>query len=219
MSSYLTAQTPGVFDLWIQKGADPATQVADDVGDAGSGSLSFLLNGTTSFTVSETAGTGTDLNYYWRKISCYNEEDDFLVANTPPYLTMDSLTFDVDPGQSIYCIITNADTPTAVTVLDASAAYQAGKVVVSWETQSEGGATGFKVLRSLGDFAAAEEVGFKPAVGGGLGDKYQWEDGTVELGKTYFYWVLPVDSGEPQLAVGPMEVTVGTRLLLPVAFR
>jgi hypothetical protein len=104
--------------------------------------------------------------------------------------------------------------------LDANATYQAGKVVVSWETQSEGSTSGYKVMRSLGDgFAAAEEVGFKSVVGGGLGDKYVFEDASVELGKTYFYWVLPVDGPEPQLAFGPMEVTAGFMLRLPMAFR
>ncbi len=205
-----TATTPGVFDLWIQKDTDAAVRYATDVGDDGTtGKQPFDIAATTSFTVSETAGTASDLSNYWKTISCFDREDDSLIAATPAYYSLSSLTFDVNPGQDVYCIITNKDIPTAVTISNAVAVAGDGNVTVSWETAPFADTLGFIIYR---DGAAVSGLITSPDGA----SSYQFVDGNLKAG-TYQYSIVEVGNEKEPLALD--AVTVYSYLKLPVVIR
>ncbi len=205
-----TATTPGVFDLWIQKDTDAAVRYATDVGDDGTtGKQPFDIAATTSFTVSETAGTASDLSNYWKTISCFDREDDSLIAATPAYYSLSSLTFDVNPGQDVYCIITNKDIPTAVTISNAVAVAGDGNVTVSWETAPFADTLGFIINR---DGAAVSGLITSPDGA----SSYQFVDGNLKAG-TYQYSIVEVGNEKEPLALD--AVTVYSYLKLPVVIR
>ena len=83
------------FDLFIE-----ADQVADDAGD-GEGSDAEEVN-TGTYTVSETAGTGTSLDNYGSSITCRVGAD--IVAGPTAGTTIEA---PVGDGQAVVCTITN----------------------------------------------------------------------------------------------------------------
>jgi len=204
----LTAATPGVFDLWIQKGADPAVKFATDVGDGGTtGQQPYDLAGTTTFTVSETAGTGTNLANYWKTIACYDREDASLIAATPAHLSLSSMSFSVDPGQDVYCIITNKDIPTAATIVGPLAVAGDGKVTIRWSASMED-TFGYFIYRN-----GVQITDLIPPQGPDT--EYSVEDKDVVAGTTYSYWIQTAEGEKVMLE----SVSVDSYLKLPVVIR
>lgn len=204
----LTATTPGVFDLWIQKGADPAVKFATNVGNNGTtGKQPYDLAGPTSFTVYETAGTATSLANYWKTVACYDRENDALIAETPAFLSVNTLTFTVNPGQDVYCQITNKDIPTAAAIANVSAVVKNSQVELSWESPAPN-PLGYLVQRDgveVGRVAAADENGL-----------FKFVDSSLIAG-TYQYAIFEVGSEKEPLAVE--TVTVTSALKLPIIFK
>ncbi len=209
-----STETPGItgrFNLWVQQGTGTADMKAENVGDLGTtGPVIYTISDLTSFTVYETAYTGTDLSWYWKKVKCFDRFGGASpIASTPDYYSLGTLTFDISPGQDVYCVIENLDIPTAVAVMNGKAVAGDGKVTVSWETAPFADTLGFIVFR---DGAPVSGLVTSPDGAG----SYQFVDSGLKAG-TYEYAIFEVGNEKEALAID--AVTVYSYLKLPIIIR
>lgn len=87
-----------------------------------------------------------------------------------------------------------------------------GQVHVAWQTAMEVDLLGFNLYRNT--IAALPTTPLNSTLipsqspGGGQGASYEWVDGTVTAGTTYFYWVESVAGSGNPLITGPVSVDV-----------
>ncbi|HSN74076.1 MAG TPA: hypothetical protein VL334_03165, partial [Anaerolineae bacterium] len=99
--------------------------------------------------------------------------------------------------------------PLAVALASFAAEAQADHVLVTWETVSETGNTGFNLYRSASESAQGELMAFLPsqAPGGLQGFAYSVQDEAVMPGVTYWYWLEAVDIHGTATRHGPVSAT------------
>lgn len=113
--------------------------------------------------------------------------------------------------------------PTAATLSSFTAAWQAGDVVVDWQTASEVGLAGFNVWRSTDPALHGEQLNavvIPPQTPGELtGNAYSYTDLTAVPGTIYYYWLEARQVGASSYWHGPMQPTGAFRFYLPVLLR
>ncbi len=226
-----TTHTDGLFDLLV----DNVVKTVAPVGDGGFTPKLLLDFGNSTaakiFAVSEAGSTTTDpdtlLSWYFKNVKCYDRLawPYFPAGGATTYAATTALTNDSDlnvsitPGQDIYCIITNADYPTAVTLASSSANEFLGLVTLNWATGFEDISTvGFDVFRSDVQDGPQSKVNADLILAKGSGEAYQFFDASVLPGKTYYYFVQLVDgSGSSNLDV--LSVDTMHYLKMPLLFK
>lgn len=111
-------------------------------------------------------------------------------ANVVQISTNDGQSWQTQPG----CVLV-LPPPLAVVLTDfAAACHQGSQILVSWETASEIGNSGFNMLRSA-DGGQVVYSWFIPSnsPGGTTGANYTYFDFDIVLGQTYWYWLESVD--------------------------
>ncbi len=112
--------------------------------------------------------------------------------------------------------------PTAVTMGNFAAAAAQGQIVLNWNTVMEMDAIGFNLYRSTSLHGERvmlnSELIPSQALGGLSGAEYQFTDGNVEYGVTYFYWLEFIDT-QGSTFFGPMSATLLRSIYLPVILR
>lgn len=113
--------------------------------------------------------------------------------------------------------------PTAAELSSFTAAWQAGDVVVDWQTASEVGLAGFNVWRSTDPALHGEQLNavvIPPQTPGELtGNAYSFTDLTAVPGTIYHYWLEARQVGASSYWHGPMQATGAFRVYLPVLLR
>lgn len=108
----------GLFNLTVDGPGTNDTTTVNNRGDGGTTGLISLTpprNGSANATVSETAGTGTNLSNYSSSISCVNRVGGQVVASG----TGTSLSVPISDGSNIICTITNTAASSITIVKDA----------------------------------------------------------------------------------------------------
>ncbi len=109
--------------------------------------------------------------------------------------------------------------PTAVTLVSFTGESHPRSVLLDWVTANEVGLVGFNLYRSdtLGGVKQKLNPSLIPAQTPGslTGNSYQFQDGTVVSGKTYYYWVELVMTGDNQ-EYGPVSLLAPYWLWLPM---
>jgi hypothetical protein len=130
------------------------------------------------------------------------------------------IVFQVDENNTpIGCHSEPAD-PTNVRVLEFTAEYNPIEQAVdlAWVTTSEIDMLGFYILRSESETGVGSKVNEEMILvenPGGTGASYTYTDETVEMGKTYYYWLEVVDtSGRSEF--GPRTVRTTYQLYIPL---
>ncbi len=102
--------------------------------------------------------------------------------------------------------MSGSGTPTAVSLNYFIATGSANGIDLEWETATEFETAGFKLYRSTvgedGPFDYLSELGFISAEGGSFGAKYNRTDIDVNLGQTYWYQLVEVETDETEKNVG-----------------
>ena len=100
------ADDPGVFDLTIEDG-DGVIASATDVGDGGSAGPIYVDGG--MYTVSEAAGTGTDLSAFTSIVNCVSDAPNGMPTSivVPRQITGPSQMVEVADGENVTCTFTN----------------------------------------------------------------------------------------------------------------
>lgn len=99
-----------------------------------------------------------------------------------------------------------------VELLSFEAAPQGGSILVSWETATEIDNSGFNLYRA-GSLEAEKSqlnddlIPSQVPPGSPIGAYYEFVDGTVEAGGTYFYWLEAVDIYGATELFGPVNAT------------
>ncbi len=116
--------------------------------------------------------------------------------------------------------VTSESAPAAVPLAGLSATAAGEQVIVEWETASEQEILGFNLLRgeSLTGPVVPLNVQMIPAQapGSSIGSSYQWEDETVEAGRTYFYWVEALAFDGSPTRHGPATATAARPLVATI---
>ena len=102
--------------------------------------------------------------------------------------------------------------PLAVTLASFSAQAQADRVLVAWETVSELENAGFNLYRSDSPAGPQTLLAYVPsqAPGSAQGAAYSYEDGAVQPGQTWWYWLEDVSLSGATTLHGPVSATVQT---------
>ena len=81
---------------------------------------------------------------------------------------------------------------------------------IEWETVSEIDTLGFNLYRGTEPDVVGAMLNFVPsqAPGSGQGAVYEYQDATVQVGQTYYYWLEDVDLNGATTLHGPVSVTV-----------
>ena len=104
-----------------------------------------------------------------------------------------------------------ASTPLAVMLASFAAEPQGNYVLVTWETVSELDNAGFNLYRaSTPDGADRALLAFLPAQspGSSQGAVYSYQDGAVNAGATYWYWLEAIDFSGATTLYGPVYATL-----------
>ena len=118
------------------------------------------------------------------------------------------ILLDYPPGTPL-CSTNPPEDVLSVTLAAFEATLQGDHIMVSWETVSEADNQGFNLYRSTSADELGQLVASVPsqAPGSTTGAAYQWQDGDIAFGMTYFYTLESLDlSGAPNLH-GPVSVT------------
>lgn len=124
------------------------------------------------------------------------------------------LTSAVTPGQlavsapgTVGASVT-VHTPTASMLALFEAVAQENGILVSWQTVSEIDTRGFNLQRSTSPDGPRDLLVSVPALtpGGLQGGDYQWLDGSVAFGATYYYWLDVISLSGATSSFGPLEV-------------
>ena len=122
----------------------------------------------------------------------------------------------------------NDQNPTAVSLMAFHSQRQAsGRIDVSWVTGQEVDTYGFVLYRSEGMAtsttmpANAVKVTDQIILGKGRGQggaSYEWADYSAQLGKTYTYWLIEIETSGNENHYGPAAPSFkgGSRVLLPL---
>ena len=109
--------------------------------------------------------------------------------------------------------------PTAVTLASFTGESHPGSILLDWLTANEVGLLGFNLHRSdsLGGVKQKLNASLIPAETPGslTGNSYQFQDGTVVSGKTYYYWIELVMLSENQ-DYGPVSLLAPYWIWLPI---
>lgn len=127
-------------------------------------------------------------------------------ATTPP-LRSTSLP---DPGDfDLTLDFGFTDVPLAVILAGFQAQAQAGHVAVTWETTSEVGNAGFNLYRSDNATGPMALLAYLPSQGPGSvqGFAYSYDDFSVQVGRTYWYWLEEVGLSGAMTIHGPVSAT------------
>ena len=125
-------------------------------------------------------------------------------------------------GISGFSDFTGRSTPTAVTLASFEATGYDGMVLIEWDTVLELDLLGYNVFRSTSLDGEREKVNAEliPITSGSiLGASYEYEDTSVQLGDTYYYWLEVVGIYGPELMAGPVSTTIYEYIYLPVVMR
>ncbi len=119
------------------------------------------------------------------------------LAAPPPANANQDLTLDY----GIKCV----DQPLAVLLAGFDAATQADHILVTWETVSEIGNTGFNLYRALEADGERTLLGWVPsaAPGSAQGSTYNYQDFGVTAGQTYWYFLEDIDLAAATTLHGP----------------
>ena len=137
-------------------------------------------------------------------------------------------TFGNTPITDTTVTVTLTSIPTAVSLLDFSVTWQAGQVLLTWQTAVEYDNLGFNVVRSeTSNLAEGVEVAFIPGQGSGThsGATYTFLDAATQPNQTYTYWLIDLDAGGNQTPHGPLTLTplsggdIPSQLYLPLLLR
>jgi hypothetical protein len=117
--------------------------------------------------------------------------------------------------------------PTSVELLYFRASARQDNVLLEWETASETDVWGYKLFRNTTmSYEGAELIHTELSAGGNLsGHYYAYEDADVELGHTYYYWLVYQLEGDPSntlfVSDGPVMAIAGGgyRIFLPIISR
>ena len=111
--------------------------------------------------------------------------------------------------------------PTAIVISDLNAVYhhEDASVSVSWDTTSEHGIVGFKLLRSEAGSAQRELIATIDAENPGqnFGNSYLLIDESIELVKEYAYWLETI--GPNSNVFGPATIMTGFKIYMPLLLR
>ena len=131
------------------------------------------------------------------------------------------IVFQVDETNTpIGCHSEPAD-PTGVSITDFSAQYSAEKTAIelAWQTASEVDVLGFNVLRSTSEVGAQVQINEEQVdvahPGQMDGSRYTFDDNSVSIGQTYYYWIELIKTDSSGESVGPEAAFAGFRLFLP----
>jgi hypothetical protein len=115
--------------------------------------------------------------------------------------------------------------PTAVEMASFTAVAQGGAILVTWETASELDLLGFHLYRA--EAASGPQMRLNDALipgqapGSPVGAVYEFVDGAVAPGVTYWYWLEDVDVRGAATRHGPVSAAVQPgaqlRIYLPLA--
>ena len=130
-----------------------------------------------------------------------------------------------DPGEDSAVI--EEQIPTAVTLRDFRATTEADAIRVAWTTTVELDNFGFRLLRATEpDVTRASDIAFIPSAcrGNLCGASYDYLDTGVSPDRTYWYWLVDVDTSGVETLHGPVSGRVigaasPYRIFLPLAFR
>jgi hypothetical protein len=115
--------------------------------------------------------------------------------------------------------------PTAVELAWFTATAREGAVALAWETASEIDLLGFHLYRAEAVDGPRTRLNTEilpgQAPGSSTGAAYEFVDGTVAPGATYWYWLEIVDTNGATARQGPLSATAGGgyRLYLPLLHR
>jgi uncharacterized repeat protein (TIGR03803 family) len=148
---------------------------------------------------------GTDI---WNLIHAFEDNPDgafpvggSLVGNNLWGMTNRGGTYDAG---TIFAL----ELTTASELISFKAVATGREVILSWETGSETGTTGFHVWRSTqegGGYTRITPNLVPPAGGAGLGATYRWIDSRVRRGKVYFYKLEEIDFVGGSTLHGPFQ--------------
>jgi hypothetical protein len=140
-------------------------------------------------------------------------------------MTSGDFVFTADSGDHAQATVA-ITVPTAVTLVGLEGWWEPGVgVVISWTTSTEVDTVGFNIYRSTAPDDPAPELVTPELIpsespGSPVGASYNWTDGAVQPGVTYFYWLEDVDVHGVTGRHGPVVVAVGPfRVFLPLAVR
>jgi hypothetical protein len=99
--------------------------------------------------------------------------------------------------------------PLAVRLASFSAAPAGSQVKVQWASASEVDNVGFNVYRSTSAEAPSQQMNSaliaSQASGSSESFAYEWVDGSVQAGVTYYYWLEDVDANGDRTMSGPVS--------------
>ena len=115
--------------------------------------------------------------------------------------------------------------PTSVDIADLTATYNpsTNSVDVEWVTVSDASLRVFNVLRSESEHGLQTQLNTEMinvnTIGSITGNTYSFIDDTIERGKTYYYWLEVIELDESKSYNGPVSVTTGYMIYLPLMVR
>jgi len=119
----------------------------------------------------------------------------------------------ISNGPELQILISN-NNPTAITLSSFTASQKAKKVIVIWQTATEIDNLGFNIYRSESESGQYTKINKKLIHAKGSSTKgasYKFKDKHVFSGKTYWYKLEDVDSGNTKTVNGPKSVAVSFR--------
>jgi len=194
-----SVDTPEAMGVAIQlagavQGANPPINPANVVfsydysftgGSAGAMVISFIID--------YTGYSGFALNhiYYWNGAAWVAPDN---IVWTPPTVAFD-ITFINGAKDGGIEVILGVDDPLPVELSNFFVAQTQGEfVTLGWTTQSETDMSGYKIYRSNDDNAENMELvsGLIEAENLVQMNKYKFNDNTVEVNNTYYYWLQAI---------------------------
>lgn len=173
------------------------------------GTLAFDLNAIDGVT----SALGTTADYFLLKKT--NLGDSWSQKAATVSITDQTVTFGtvgnyVDFGPGYYTIGAESDVTLPVELATFNVAVTDNKLVsVTWATQSETDMNAFRVLRNEAkDASTAIVVGQRAATNTSVYTEYQFEDGDVNEGETYYYWIESVDHANNSTLSNAVSITV-----------
>jgi O-glycosyl hydrolase len=133
-------------------------------------------------------------------------------------VSVNSNLFTASIPSDTFFLLTNVDLPTAVTLANFDAEPGVNDIQINWQTAGEVGLVGFNIYRA--DTADGQRIQLNKSLiqaktpGSPFGNSYQYQDGNVELGKTYFYWIVLIMQDGSQ-EYGPVSLLMSYRAWLP----
>jgi hypothetical protein len=125
-------------------------------------------------------------------------------------------------GISSFSDFTGKNDPTAVTLASFDATGYNGMVLIEWKTVLELDLIGYNIYRAGSPEGEREQINvdmIPTAIGSVLGASYAYQDTSVQLGETYYYWLEVVGVYGPEQTAGPVSTTIYTYLYMPLVVK